>query len=111
VLAALPPPKAPPPPAPDQWRIVTTAKASYFNLGGHVSKSGIVDSLATSHMREAFQQHKNFAKLPPHIKAHINTAPNIDLVKIAPWRGLLGIDDRTLEADQGVRFERVASSR
>lgn len=96
--------------APERWRVVTTAKASYFNLGGHVDKSGIVDSMATEHLREAFKKHQNFSKLPPDMKAHINTSPNINLVKLAPYRRLLGVNDRWLEEEQGVRFERIASN-
>ena len=52
-------------------------------------------------MRDAFRAHKNFDKLPPHIKAHIMTARNINLVLIAPWRGLLGIDDSTGTIEPG----------
>jgi hypothetical protein len=96
-------------PATERWRVVTTAKASFFNLGGHVDRNGIVDSMATSRMRDMFKGNRNFERLPPDIKAHINTAPNIDLTRIAPYRVLLGIDDRRLEEEQGVRFERVAS--
>jgi hypothetical protein len=101
---------APPPPQPrvDQWRVVITSKASYFNLGGHVNAAGMVDSLAGSHLRDALKEHKNFAQLPPDIKNHILTQP-ISLTKIAPYRGLLGINDRTMEDEQGIRFERVAS--
>lgn len=95
-------------PRQDQWRVIVTSKASYFNLGGHVDASGIVDSLATSHLRDALKTHRNFAQLPPDIKTHILTQ-NINLAKIAAYRGLLGIDDRTMEAEQGIRFERVAS--
>lgn len=95
-------------PRPDQWRVIVTSKASYFNLGGHVDGAGIVDSLATSHLRDALKAHRNFAQLPPDIKKHILTQ-NINLPKIAPYRGLLGIDDKTMEAEQGIRFERIAS--
>jgi hypothetical protein len=115
--AAVPPPRTPGlatatpqvQPATDRWRVVTTAKASFFNLGGHVNAAGIVDSMATSRMRDMFRANKNFEKLPPDIKAHINTAPNIDLTKVAPYRVLLGIDDRRLEEEQGVRFVRITS--
>jgi hypothetical protein len=45
------PPPQPPPPRPqinsESWLIQTTAKASYYNLGGHVDKNGVVDSLAS----------------------------------------------------------------
>ena len=98
------------PPRVDQWRVVVTAKASYFNLGGHVDRAGIVDSLATSHLRDALKSHRNFPQLPPEIKNHILTQ-NINLTKVAPFRGLLGMDDKTLEEEQAVRFERVASNR
>jgi hypothetical protein len=118
------PPKAPPPsetktanlttpaalPRAEQWRVVVTAKASYFNLGGHVDRAGIVDSLASSHLRDALKSHRNFAQLPPEIRSHILTQ-NINLTKVAPFRGLLGMDDRTLEEEQAVRFERVVSNR
>jgi hypothetical protein len=94
----------------EQWKVTTTSNASYFNLGGHVDKAGVVDSMASSHLREAFRSHKNFEKLPNHIKVHINTQ-NIDLSKIAPYRTLLGIDDKKLEQEQGVKFERIARNR
>jgi hypothetical protein len=103
---------APPAPAPqpraEQWRVVVTAKASYFNLGGHVDKAGIVDSLASSHLRDALKSHRNFPQLPPEIRSHILTQ-NINLAKLAPFRGLLGMNDKSLEEEQAVRFERVAS--
>ena len=35
-------------PRAEQWRVVVTDKASYFNLGGHVDSAGIGDSLARS---------------------------------------------------------------
>jgi hypothetical protein len=118
VKAANPAPTAPAapaapaqqPPRADQWRVVVTAKASYFNLGGHVDRAGIVDSLATSHLRDALKSHRNFAQLPSEIRNHILTQ-NINLTKVAPFRGLLGMDDKTLEEEQAVRFERVASNR
>jgi hypothetical protein len=97
--------------APERWRVTTTSKASYFNLGGHVDRAGIVDSMASEHLREAFKKHRNFEKLPLEIKAHINNSQNISLVKLAPYRKLLGVDDRWLEAEQGVRFERIAGTR
>jgi len=95
-----------PEPRPEQWRAVPTANASYFNLGGHIDKAGVVDSLANGHLRDALRQHSRFAQLPPDIKTHILTQ-NISLPRIAPYRGLLGMDDKTLEQDQAVRFERV----
>ena len=88
--------------------MVVTAKASYFNLGGHVDRAGIVDSLASSHLRDALKSHRNFPQLPPEIRSHILTQ-NINLAKVAPFRGLLGMDDKTLEEEQAVRFERVAA--
>jgi hypothetical protein len=94
----------------EQWRVVVTAKASYFNLGGHVDSAGIVDSLASSHLRDALKSHRNFPQLPPEIRSHILTQ-NINLAKVAPFRGLLGMNDKTLEEEQAVRFERVASNR
>jgi hypothetical protein len=103
-------PAAPAQPRVDQWRVVVTAKASYFNLGGHVDRAGIVDSLASSHLRDALKSHRNFPQLPPDIRAHILTQ-NINLAKVAPFRGLLGMNDKTLEEEQAVRFERVASIR
>jgi hypothetical protein len=106
--SAAPAAPAPPPPRVDQWRVVVTAKASYFNLGGHVDRAGIVDSLASSHLRDALKTHKNFPQLPPDIRNHILTQ-NINLAKVAPFRGLLGMDDKALEEEQAVRFERVAS--
>jgi hypothetical protein len=94
----------------EQWRVVVTTKASYFNLGGHVDSAGIVDSLASSHLRDALKSHRNFAQLPPEIRTHILTQ-NINLTKVAPFRGLLGMNDKTLEEEQAVRFERVAANR
>jgi hypothetical protein len=99
-----------PQPRAEQWRVVVTAKASYFNLGGHVDRAGIVDSLASSHLRDALKSHRNFPQLPPEIRGHILTQ-NINLAKVAPFRGLLGMNDKTLEEEQAVRFERVASNR
>ena len=92
----------------EQWRVVTTAKASFSNLGGHVDKNGVVDNMANSHLREAFQKHRNFGKLPSNIKTHINTQ-NINLALIAPYRGLLGINDKAIEEQQGIRFEKVVA--
>ena len=106
----IPPPYAPRPQSEYAWRVVTTAKASYFNLGGHVDQNGVVDSLASSYLRDALRKQKNFLRLPAEIKAYID-APNINLAKIAGYRALLGVDDRKMEAEQGVRFIRVASSR
>jgi hypothetical protein len=97
-------------PRAEQWRVVVTAKASYFNLGGHVDSAGIVDSLASSHLRDALKAHRNFAQLPLEIRTHILTQ-NINLTKVAPFRGLLGMNDKTLEEEQAVRFERVATIR
>jgi hypothetical protein len=97
-------------PRAEQWVVVVTAKASYFNLGGHVDKAGIVDSLASSYLRDALKSHKNFAQLPPEIRAHILTQ-NINLTKVAPYRGLLGMNDKTLEEEQAVRFERIVANR
>ena len=111
-------PEAPPPPVvrpqapaatPEvvQWRVVKTAKAGMMNLGGHIDNNGIVDSMANSHLRDALVKHANFGKLPPAIQTHIRTQ-SIDLNRLAPYRGLLGMDDRKMEEEQGVRFERVA---
>jgi hypothetical protein len=97
-------------PRADQWRVIVTAKASYFNLGGHVDSAGIVDSLASSHLRDALKSHRNFSQLPPEIRTHILTQ-NINLAKVAPFRGLLGMNDKSLEEEQAVKFERVASNR
>ncbi|MBR0779553.1 hypothetical protein JQ625_32435 [Bradyrhizobium diazoefficiens] len=103
---------APPPaaaaaaPRPEQWRVIATANASYFNLGGHIDKAGIVDSLASPHLRDALSKHSKFGQLPPDIKTHILTQ-NINLPKIAPYRSLLGMDDRILEQEQAVKFVRV----
>jgi hypothetical protein len=95
---------------PPQWRAVATAKASFFNLGGHIDRNGVVDSLASPHLRDAFKAHRNYPKLPPHVKALIE-AQNINLSKLAPYRALLGINDRTIEEEQAVRFERVGATR
>jgi hypothetical protein len=45
VQPASKPPVAEAPIEAERWRVTTTSKASYFNLGGHVDKAGIVDSL------------------------------------------------------------------
>ncbi len=106
--------KPPSPPKPqitvEAWEVQITAKASYFNLGGHVDKNGIVDSTASSYLRDALKKNKNYPKLPPEIQAYIE-APNINLAKIAGYRALLGMDDREMEEKQGVKFIRLASSR
>jgi hypothetical protein len=108
--------EAKPPPLPkpqinsDFWEVHTTAKASYFNLGGHVDKNGVVDSLASSYLRDALMKHKNYAKLPPQIQIYID-GPSINLAKIAGYRALLGIDDKEMEEKQGVKFTRIAGSR
>jgi hypothetical protein len=94
----------------EQWRVVVTAAASYYNLGGHVDRAGIVDELASSHLREGLKAHRNFARLPPDLRTHILTQ-NISLPKLAPYRGLLGMNDKTLEEEQAIRFERVVSNR
>jgi hypothetical protein len=91
---------------PEQWRVVATVNASYFNLGGHIDKAGVVDSLASSHLRDALKQHSKFGQLPPDIRTHILTQ-NIDLCRVAPYRTLLGMDDRVLEQEQAVKFIRV----
>jgi hypothetical protein len=92
----------------DLWEVHTTAKASYFNLGGHVDKNGVVDGLASNYLRDALKKHQNYAKLPVNIQAYINE-PNINLAKIAGYRPLLGIDDKEMEEKQGVQFIRIAS--
>ena len=97
--------------AQEKWRVVATENASYFNLGGHINRNGVVDSLASSHLRDAFKAHRNFGKLPPDIRSHIASSENIDLTRIAPYRVLLGINDKKIEEEQAVRFERVASNR
>jgi hypothetical protein len=106
----LPPPQSKRQVSSDLWEVHTTAKASYFNLGGHVDKNGVVDSLASSYLRDALKKHQNYAKLPSHIQAYINE-PNINLAKIAGYRALLGIDDKEMEEKQGVQFVRIAASR
>jgi hypothetical protein len=90
-----------------QWRAVKTSKANAFNLGGHIDERGIVDSVASSHLRDAFKSHSSYPKLPQHVRNLIE-ARNINLSKLAPYRSLLGIRDKRLEDEQGVRFERVA---
>ena len=66
--------------------------------------------IASSRLRDALKEHKNFARLPPDIRTHILTQ-NINLAKVAPYRGLLGIDDKRMEEEQAIKFERVASTR
>jgi hypothetical protein len=90
----------------EQRRVIPTATASSFNLGGHIDKAGIVDSVATPYLRDALKLHTKFGQLPPDIKTHILTQ-NINLPKIAPYRSLLGMDDRILEQEQGVKFVRA----
>lgn len=48
--------KPPPKMTVDAWEVQITAKASYFNLGGHVDKNGIVDSTASSYLRDALKK-------------------------------------------------------
>jgi hypothetical protein len=104
-----PPPTQPKPQiSSDLWEVYTTSKASYFNLGGHLDKNGVVDSLASSYLRDALKKHKNYAKLPPQIQAYIE-APNVNLAKVAGYRALLGIDDKEMEEKQGVKFIRIAT--
>jgi len=99
-----------PQPRAEQWRVIVTAGANYYNLGGHVDRAGIVDELASSHLREGLKVHRNFARLPPDLRTHILTQ-NISLPKLAPYRGLLGMNDKILEDEQAIRFVRVVSSR
>jgi hypothetical protein len=94
----------------DLWVVHTTTKASYFNLGGHVDKNGVVDDLASSYLRDALKKHQNYAKLPSHIQAYINQ-PNINLANIAGYRAMLGINDKEMEEKQGVQFIRIAADR
>jgi hypothetical protein len=105
-----PPPQPKPPISSDLWEVRTTAKASYFNLGGHVDKNGVVDSLASSYLRDALMKHKNYTKLPQQIQMYIGGS-NINLAKIAGYRALLGMDDKEMEEKQGVKFIRIAGSR
>ncbi|MBR1232042.1 hypothetical protein [Bradyrhizobium sp. AUGA SZCCT0182] len=100
------PPATAAPARAEQWRVVPTANASYFNLGGHIDRVGVVDSLATPHLRDAFKKHSKFGQLPPEIRTHI-LSQNIDLPRIAPYRNLLGMDDKVLEQEQAVRFVRI----
>jgi hypothetical protein len=92
-------------PAVVRWHVVKTAQAGMMNLGGHIDANGNVDSMANSHLRDALVQHANFPKLPPAIQSHIKTQ-TINLNTIAPYRGLLGINDAKMEAEQGVKFVR-----
>jgi hypothetical protein len=94
----------------EEWKVITTAKATPFNLGGHVDRNGIIDSLASSHFRDAIKKHPNYPKLPQRIQTAME-APNISLVKLAPYRTHLGISDKKIEEEQGVKFVRVASIR
>jgi len=94
----------------EEWRVITTARASYFNLGGHVDANGIIDSLASGHFRDAIKKHPNYGKLPQAIKMAVE-APRISLVKLAPYRTSLGMNDKQMEEEQGVKFVRVASTR
>jgi hypothetical protein len=122
-MASLPPPSGRPPDptqtlgvakpaaspaaaaAPVRWHVVKTASAGMMNLGGHIDANGNVDSTANSHLRDALVQHANFSKLPPTIQNHIKTQ-TINLNTIAPYRGLLGMSDARMEAEQGIRFVR-----
>jgi hypothetical protein len=89
-----------------RWRVVKTAKAGMMNLGGHIDASGNVDGMANTHLRDALMAHANFSKLPPAMQAHIKNG-TINLTVIAPYRGLLGIDDRKMEDEQGIKFVRA----
>lgn len=104
--ASPPPSLALTPARAEQWRVVPTANASFQNLGGHIDKAGVVDGTATPYLRDALRQHSKFAQLPPDIKTQILTQ-NIDLPRLAPYRGLIGMDDRILEQEQGIKFVRV----
>jgi hypothetical protein len=108
--ARLPPLQPKPQISSDVWEVRTTAKANYFNLGGHVDGNGVVDSLASSYLRDALMKHKNYPKLPAQIQASINR-PTINLAKIAGYRALLGINDKEMEEKQGVTFIRISGSR
>jgi hypothetical protein len=110
--AALPvsPPPAQPQIGIQEWKAVATARANSFNLGGHLNQLGVVDSMASTYLRDAFKKSRNYNKLPPEAKAWIEAA-NINLSKLAPYRGLLGIDDSKIEQEQGVKFVRIASTR
>ena len=94
----------------DTWKVQRTSKASYFNLGGHVDQNGVVDSLASSYLRDALKKHRNYPKLPAQIKEYIDQ-PTIDLTKIADYHALLGMDEQRMEEEQGVKFIRIASTR
>jgi len=94
----------------EEWKVITTAKATPFNLGGHVDRNGIIDSLASPHFRDAIKKHPNYPKLPQRLQTAME-APNISLVKLAPYRTHLGISDKKIEEEQGVKFVRVASLR
>jgi hypothetical protein len=93
-----------------EWRAIPTARANLFNLGGHLDQSGLVDSMASPRLRDAFKKVKNYNKLPPEAKTLIEE-PNINLSKLAPYRSLLGMDDRKIEQEQAVKFVRIASTR
>ncbi|WP_426425241.1 hypothetical protein [Bradyrhizobium genosp. A] len=90
----------------EQWRVIPTANANFRNLGGHIDAAGVVDSMATPYLRDALRQHSRFAQLPPDIKTQILTQ-NIDLPRLAPYRGLIGMDDRILDQEQGIKFVRI----
>jgi hypothetical protein len=94
----------------EEWKVITTAKANSFNLGGHVDANGIIDSLASPHFRDAVKKHPNYPKLPQRTKMAIE-APNINLAKLAPYRTSLGISDKKIEEEQGIKFVRIASTR
>jgi hypothetical protein len=91
---------------PEQWRALKTSKANAFNLGGHIDQAGVVDTLASTHLRDAFKTLTSYQKLPQHVRNLIE-AQNINLSKLAPYRLLLGIHDKKLEDEQAVRFEKV----
>lgn len=90
----------------EQWRVIPTANANFRNLGGHIDTAGVVDGAATPYLRDALRQHSKFAQLPPDVKTQVLTQ-NIDLPRLAPYRGLLGMDDRILDQEQGIKFVRV----
>jgi hypothetical protein len=94
----------------DLWKVRPTSKASYFNLGGHIDDNGVVDSLASSYLRDALKKHQNYANLPSQIQAYINEQ-NINLAKISGYRAQLGVNDKEMEEKQGVQFIRIAASR
>ena len=53
-----------------------------MNLGGHIDRNGMVDSMANPHLKDALMKHRNFIKLPAAIRSYISAASSLDLNRL-----------------------------